>query len=71
MLSREVTQPDDEALALEGIGECLAASRQFEDAVTNLNDALEIFRRLGMRPEIERVTARLVELAELAELPRP
>jgi tetratricopeptide (TPR) repeat protein len=61
-LSREVTQPDDEALALEGIGECLAVDGRIDEAVAQLADALEIFRRLGMRLEIERVTGRLAEL---------
>ena len=65
-MAREVTQPDDEALALEGIGECLVLEAEVGDAVRHLDDALQIFRRLGMRPEIERVTRRLAELRQAA-----
>ncbi|MBR7828654.1 tetratricopeptide repeat protein [Actinospica sp. MGRD01-02] len=61
-MAREVTQPDDEALALGGIGECLVLEGKAGDAVRHLDDALEIFRRLGMRREIERVTRRLAGL---------
>jgi len=66
-LSREVTQPDDEGLALEGIGMCLlrpeiGREANARDAAAHLNQASEIFHRLGMRPEIERVDAVLGEI---------
>lgn len=60
-LSRECTQPDDEALALEGIGECLAASGDLDGAIAHTADAARIFTDLGMRPDAERATARLAE----------
>jgi tetratricopeptide (TPR) repeat protein len=73
-MSREVGQQDDEALALEGIGRCLLLNRDAEDredaqdaadaedaqdGTAYLNRAFDIFRRLGMRADEERVRARL------------
>jgi tetratricopeptide (TPR) repeat protein len=62
-LAHEVHQPDDEALAFEGIGECLLRIGDSHDATVHLNQALAIFRRLGMG-DAERVEARLAELDE-------
>jgi tetratricopeptide (TPR) repeat protein len=59
-LAREVHQPDDEALALEGIAECLLRMGDPHEAVVHLNQALAIFRRLGMH-DSERIEARLAE----------
>ena len=61
-LAREQEQPDDEAIALEGTGECLKTLGGTAEAETYLAQALAIYQKLGMRPEIKRVTARLAEL---------
>ncbi|HEY3873129.1 MAG TPA: BTAD domain-containing putative transcriptional regulator [Actinocrinis sp.] len=61
MLSREVQHPDDEGLALEGIGECRLRTGEPEAGADHLNQALAIFRRLGMQPDADRVVARLNE----------
>jgi DNA-binding SARP family transcriptional activator len=58
-LARETRQPDDEALALEGIGECLLHADNTQAGIAHLNQALEIFRRLTMKPDADRVQARL------------
>lgn len=60
-LTQAVRQPNDEAFALEGIGECLLLQAEPEEGSAHLHRALEIFRRLGMRPDAERVQARLAE----------
>ena len=60
-LAREVHQPDDEALALEGIGKCFLRIGDSREAAVHLNQALAIFRRLGMC-DAERVEASLAEL---------
>jgi tetratricopeptide (TPR) repeat protein len=60
-LSREVAHPDDEGLALEGIGECRLRTGDLEAGADHLNQALAIFRRLGMQPDAARVVARLAE----------
>jgi DNA-binding SARP family transcriptional activator/tetratricopeptide (TPR) repeat protein len=64
-LSRQLNQRDDEAHALEGIGTTLltahgpgAAAAQL-NATAHLNQALDIYRELGMRPDVERVEAKL------------
>jgi DNA-binding SARP family transcriptional activator/tetratricopeptide (TPR) repeat protein len=59
-LARETGQPDDEALALEGIGECHLHADDTEAGIAHLNQALEIFRRLTMKPDADRVQARLI-----------
>ena len=64
-MTREVQQPSSEALALEGIGECHLRTGEDKEGIAYLEQALEIFRRLGMRSDIPRIKARL------AELPRP
>lgn len=58
-LTREVLQADDEAIALEGIGECHLGTGEPEAGAAHLAQALEIFERLGMNPDAERVRARL------------
>lgn len=63
-LTREVQHRDDEAIALEGIGACLVRSADgTREGTDYLNQALEAYRRLDMRPGIERVQARLDALA--------
>jgi tetratricopeptide (TPR) repeat protein len=61
-LARDVQQPDDEAFALEGIGECLLGEADVPGGAAYLRQALVIFRRLGARPSVERVQARLAQL---------
>jgi DNA-binding SARP family transcriptional activator/tetratricopeptide (TPR) repeat protein len=58
-LARETRQPDDEALALAGIGECHLHVGDTGAGVAHLNQALKIFQRLTMKPEADRVQARL------------
>jgi DNA-binding SARP family transcriptional activator/tetratricopeptide (TPR) repeat protein len=58
-MNRELNKPDDEAIALEGIGEYHLSGGRAETAATHLNQALEIYERLGMTPSAERVRARL------------
>ena len=48
-----------------GIGECHLRTGEDKEGIAYLEQALEIFRRLGMRSDIPRIKARL------AELPRP
>jgi len=62
-LAREVDQPDDEALALEGLGEGDLATGRTEVGTGRLTEALEIFRRLGMTLDVDRVQSRLDGLA--------
>jgi tetratricopeptide (TPR) repeat protein len=69
-LARETGQPDDEALALEGIGECHRHAGDTEAGIAHLNQALEIFRRLTMEPDADRVQARLIVFASRLRLPR-
>ena len=61
-LARDVQQPDDEAFALEGIGECLVGESDLRGGAAHLSQALAIFQRLGARPGVERVQARLAQL---------
>ncbi|MEU8975282.1 tetratricopeptide repeat protein [Streptomyces monashensis] len=59
-LTREVQHRDDEAIALEGIGECLVRTADgSRHGAEYLNQALDAYRRLDMRPDMERVRARL------------
>jgi tetratricopeptide (TPR) repeat protein len=58
-LARETRQPDEQAFALGGIGECHLHTGDTENGTTHLTQALEIFQRLGMTPDADRVRARL------------
>ena len=60
-MNRELNKPDDEAISLEGVAEHHFADGDVEQGAAYLRQALEIFRRLGMGPDIERVRARLGE----------
>lgn len=69
-LAREVRQPDDEALAREGIGECHLHAGNIPIGITHLRQALEVFQRLAMTADSGRVQARLAELgSEVKPLP--
>ena len=63
-LAREVGHPDDEAIALQGLGEAHARMGKSEDGAAYLREALGIFRRLGM-PTADQVTKRLAEIGGL------
>ncbi len=60
-LARETEQPDEEAVALEGIGETHLRQRELRDGLAYLHQAREIYQRLGM-PAAGQITARLADL---------
>ena len=62
-MNREQHKPADEATALEGIGECLLKTSDADTGIDHLRQALKIYQRLGMRPDIERVQTRLADPA--------
>jgi len=61
-LARETRQSDDEAYALEGRGECRLQRGDTEVGATHLKQALQIFQRLAMQPDADRVQARLARI---------
>ena len=61
-LAQQTHQADEEANALEGIAECHLHDGNTGLGATHLKQALEIFQRLSMKPDIERVHARLDHL---------
>ena len=65
-LNRELDKPDDEAISLEGIGDYHLAEGDTVHGAARLHQALEIYRRLGMRADVERLHARLESLDRLA-----
>jgi DNA-binding SARP family transcriptional activator/tetratricopeptide (TPR) repeat protein len=65
-LARETRQPDDEALALEGIGDYHLRAGDIEAGIVHLNQALEIFRRLTMKPDADRIQERLIQYVPAA-----
>jgi tetratricopeptide (TPR) repeat protein len=58
-MTREMNMPSGEALSLEGIAEHHLAAADRTQGTENLRQALLIYQRLGMRPDAERVAARL------------
>jgi DNA-binding SARP family transcriptional activator/tetratricopeptide (TPR) repeat protein len=62
-LARQTCQLDDEALALEGIGECYLRTADTQSGIAYLKQALDIFRRLAINPDANRVDTRLTELS--------
>jgi DNA-binding SARP family transcriptional activator len=60
-MNRELNKPDDEALSLEGIGECHLSTGKTDTGISLLRQALEIYQRLGMAPDAARIQARLAE----------
>jgi tetratricopeptide (TPR) repeat protein len=65
LLARELDMPDEQAVALEGIGECHLRAGDSCEATASLTKALTIFQRLRQSPDIERVETRLAELSEV------
>ena len=61
-MNRELNKPDDEALALEGLGRCHVVLGETETAAARLHHALQIYERLGMTRDAERVRTRLADL---------
>ena len=61
-LARETGQSDDEAHALEGSGECQLRHGEIKAGSALLNQALEIFQRVAMQPDADRVQVRLASL---------
>ena len=51
--------PANEALALEGIGECHLHGADAQAGMAYLKQALDIFQRLAMTPDADRVRTRL------------
>jgi DNA-binding SARP family transcriptional activator len=62
-LARETLQSGDEARALEGSGECQLQRGETQAGAGQLTQALEIFQRLAMQPDADRVQARLARLS--------
>jgi hypothetical protein len=65
---RALNKPDDEAISLEGIGEHHLATSDPAQGATHLRQALEIYQRLGMRADAQRVKARLDGPAQAYEV---
>jgi DNA-binding SARP family transcriptional activator/tetratricopeptide (TPR) repeat protein len=63
-LTRETHQLDDEAFALEGTAECQLHWGETENAVRNLSQAQEIFQRMAMHTDADRVRTRLANLTK-------
>ena len=61
-MNRELNKPDDEAIALEGLGQCHLTVGEAETGTVRLREALEIYQRLGMTRDAERVRAQLTDL---------
>ena len=61
-LARETHQPDNEARALEGIGECHLHSGETQSGIVYLGQALSIFQKIAMAPDVRRVQERLARL---------
>lgn len=61
-MNRELNKPDDEAISLEGIAEHHLAAGDPAAGAAHLNQALEIYQRLGMAPDAERVQEQLAGL---------
>lgn len=62
-MSRELNYPAHEAVSLEGIAEHHLATGDLTQGAGYLRQALQIYQRIGMRADIERVTAHLAGLA--------
>jgi len=61
-MNRELDKPDDEAISLEGIAEHYLTGGDPIQGATYLQQALDIYQRLGMRADIERAQVRLTSL---------
>ena len=70
-MNRELNKPDDEAISLEGIAEHHLADGDTAEGAAHLNQALEIYQRLGMAPDTRRVQVRLDGLGTGTSAPAP
>jgi DNA-binding SARP family transcriptional activator len=61
-MARETHQLDDEAFALEGSGDHLLRRSDTKAGITHLQQALEIFQRMAMQPDADRVQTRLARI---------
>jgi tetratricopeptide (TPR) repeat protein len=61
-MNRELNKPDDEAASLEGIGEHYMAGGDPDRGTAHMREALEIYLRVGLLTEAERVQGRLGSL---------
>ncbi len=61
-MNREMNKPDGQANALEGLGECHLTAGETQAGAAHLLQALEVYQRLGMAPDAERVRTRLAHL---------
>lgn len=64
-LASETETRDSEAVALEGIGECYLHLGDTRAGISYLRQAEEMFQRLAMTPDTERVQGLLAQLAEV------
>jgi hypothetical protein len=62
-MHRELNKPDDETVSLEGIAEHHLAAGDHVRGAAHLDQALEIYQRLGLAPGTSRVQARLAGLS--------
>jgi hypothetical protein len=58
-MNRDLNTTAEEALCLEGIAGHHLNTGNSTQGIEHLRQAHQIYQRLGMRPDIERVTARL------------
>ena len=61
-LARESSMRDEQAIALEGIGNLRSARGERAEGVECLTEALEIFRQLGQDTDVKRIEDSLAEL---------
>jgi DNA-binding SARP family transcriptional activator/tetratricopeptide (TPR) repeat protein len=62
-LAREARHSDDEAFALEGMGECQLRLGNVDAGTAHLRPALEIFQLQAMKPDVDRVRRRLANIS--------
>jgi DNA-binding SARP family transcriptional activator/tetratricopeptide (TPR) repeat protein len=62
-LARKARHSDDEAFALEGIGECQLRLGNVDAGIAHLRPALEIFQLQAMKPDVDRVRRRLANIS--------
>jgi tetratricopeptide (TPR) repeat protein len=68
-MNRDLNKPDDEAVAHEGLGECHLSLGENDPGSAHLHQALDIYERLGMTPDSDRVRSRLAELTPVGTGP--
>jgi tetratricopeptide (TPR) repeat protein len=66
-IARETHQPDDEARALEGLGECHLEQGDTQTGVVHFEQSLDAFQRIALAHDAQRVRDRLAGLLLAAE----